>query len=729
MNGYDDLIRRATNRLEVDPELQLDVAQELRGHLEDSAAEFIDGGYSPDEAAASAAKALGDPDELAEKLLAANRFRMRIRGLLRWTARLALLPAAIAVVVMIGIGMGTPGHQLGGNWPKGVASIRLTEEQRFILLGDPNAMGQGQAAKSISNRWPDNPIYYGNYLVKSHALSLDDRQIEEDPGCIDKALSLLERGRRIDPDNAFYDYMSAALLLKSAGELSEDETRPYEIIERDGAVREKYPYELDITDPERFARVLAEFRNGLVKSECSGRSIEMMDLRLGILPQPERMSDLLRRTFLQVSTPLPPLNEHRNLAKALCAHAIVLAESGDPNAIELVRSVRVYALQLGSRSRTLIELLVARAIENLAVEHAQFVYEELGQTQMAAEARHQSAEFTREFNEITSPQSKDVDSAQASMLGAVLTPTLSGYEIDHGPMRRAELAFWMQVGLVLLLGLLVLSIPLISVRWLLGQSFGSKALLVFVGWGRIGKICLWSVVVPLGIYGAYAYWQIASPNAYGLSYTFGRVCLEMAVVVVGVFTLLRAMSYSAIRRRAEELGLEVPPPIRFRNRAVMGSIGILLLLASVAYVAGWWAGPLRPSEGNWEALWADSFSSSASSTMPSPVGVWLAGVVLAFPLMWGLRNLLANFLGRGKYKAFAQTFRRSLVPILASGVIVVGIICGGLLAWTEVAAVKSIEGGVIVSLRREIDKSDFRLIQERHRAEYKTRLKELSADR
>ena len=139
--NWDDFIRRLTRRLEVDEELRLDVARELRCHLEDSAAEFRAAGLSPEEAAASAVKALGDERELAEQLWEANRSRIRLRGVLRWTARATLLPAAAVVVLVLFtylVGIAGYFRELGGRggwgsepgWPMGLLGKLVCDPRR-----------------------------------------------------------------------------------------------------------------------------------------------------------------------------------------------------------------------------------------------------------------------------------------------------------------------------------------------------------------------------------------------------------------------------------------------------------------------------------------------------------------------------------------------------------------------------------------------------------------------
>ena len=101
---FDDLVGRLTHRLRIDPELQTEIAGELRTHLQDCAADFQAGGMKEDEAAAASIKAMGDEGEIAEKLWQANRRRIRVRKAVKWAVGVSVFPAAGAAVVAVSWG-------------------------------------------------------------------------------------------------------------------------------------------------------------------------------------------------------------------------------------------------------------------------------------------------------------------------------------------------------------------------------------------------------------------------------------------------------------------------------------------------------------------------------------------------------------------------------------------------------------------------------------------------
>lgn len=128
MPDFDDILDRATRRLRLDPELCLEIRRELATHLEDAAEECRAAGEDDEQAAAHAARALGDPDALADQLWDANRRRVRWRFWVRWVARVSLVPAVLLVLAVLAInGMITSGQYASlGSGMGGLTAPRST---------------------------------------------------------------------------------------------------------------------------------------------------------------------------------------------------------------------------------------------------------------------------------------------------------------------------------------------------------------------------------------------------------------------------------------------------------------------------------------------------------------------------------------------------------------------------------------------------------------------------
>ncbi len=724
MNGYDKLISRATRQLDVDPELQMDVAAELLAHLEDSTEEFMRGGMDADEASASAVKALGDPDELAGQLFAANRRRMKLRGIFRWSARVALVPAAIAVVVFLVVNLvGTTDwllisdpEMLCGMNVGNLVSDDMSADDKFVLLGDPAAGTPLEGAKSISDRWPDNPVYYGNYAI--YALSAAfSRERGYSAGPAPDPTVVLDRGMRLDTDNSFYDYYKGALLILDSSKYEENPELTYVMQSKDGE-RKADTYLTNVTDEEKFHSGLDAIRRGISKPEFAIRTLDMAEVRLALLPKPQRFRDVMGQMALQVSTILPPLSQFRNGAMAICGRAVALAKQGDRDgAIELLNIADAMALRMGAQCRFIITLLNSLAIRNMVLGHAQCVYATLGLEAEADEAAARRKKMQEKYLALWSQRTRH-EAENKTLLtrgGVFWSVMLAGFidsdKFDFEPMRTAEHAVARELALVVLLSVLVCILLILGLFVMADIVFRrnrpeGRGLLLFVGWGRLGAICLWAVVVPLGVYWLYAR-VITSGDEYGLNYAASRAIIEYALTGAAVIVLLVVMAYSNIRKRAAEIGIDVKPPARPWRKWLRIAVAALAAGGCMVYLVGWWMGYFRPTTRD---------SAYRNETGGSMIG---AGVLLILGV-WLVLEFAGMYCRKG-FARFRRTVFRSMVPIIASAVIVVGVICGWALSRAETSAVRRIKGDAYYNTLNEIDFSNFREFKKDMACEYRQR--------
>jgi hypothetical protein len=237
----DDLLDRATRRLRIDPELQREVRQELRTHLDDAIAELRRAGRGEADARAEAIAAMGDPDELAEQLWSSNRRRVRVRAAAAWAARLILPPLAVALIIVLGYGavvswalsgehhprlylFAPPGHQQIRERYRIAAIADVSDQAKQLwALRDLPSEQRLAAARQLAERAPDDPALYAHYaghaLVRSFYTPTGDNG-EGIPN-IDEAvlrdmLAVLSEGERREPDNAFYPLLLAGVLFNAS---------------------------------------------------------------------------------------------------------------------------------------------------------------------------------------------------------------------------------------------------------------------------------------------------------------------------------------------------------------------------------------------------------------------------------------------------------------------------------------------------------------------------------
>lgn len=372
----------------------------------------------------------------------------------------------------------------------------------------------------------------------------------------------------------------------------------------------------------------------------------------------------------------------------------------------MIHSVSHMAAKVGGRAQALIEVLMAEGAHLEVLAHAEQVHKQLGQAEEAKKARKAFEEELAFYDGLSKgPRTSQRDVPHAGMLWMALAPGLPGYQIDFEPVRSAEQFVAAEVALFALLWCLVfnaLLLGLLSLLSLIRRRSPDRPTLLFVGWRRIGRSCLLAIVLPLAGYAFYAHVLTAADRAYGLNYTAGKTTLEYTVLIGVIVFLLVRLSYSAIRRRAEEIGLAVPPRLRLRDRRWIAALGGLIALSAVVYLAGWRLGPFKPPrEGP-----------NATDGVGSPPGFILAALVVVYLLIYEIRGY-AGPLFRKPFAAFRRTLYRSIVPIFAASVIVVGTACGWALAGGERSAMRRVKGTADINIADEVERSDFRLLRER----------------
>lgn len=709
MSGWDETIARLTERLGVDPELQRDVGRELRGHLEDSAAEFRRAGQSEAEAQASAVRALGDVASLSEDLWRANRRRMSCRGVARWTAQIATVPAAIAVVAMIVLG-------LIGSRP------HLTTDQELLLA----PAGDWQAyAKAIGVRWPDDPVcwaYYAGALV-SRSTSQPEARGPQAAKELAEAMAVLDRGERLEPDNGYYNISKSALLLRQAVTNVGDPATTYEQIDWNGKTMQVFCRKVAVTDRAMFDRGLAELKRGLAKPKFTNHFLDMVYFRLKGLPQAKRLADYLYRLNVESSTLPAYLGVYRTEAGILGGYAVALAREGKAAEASTVLSLADrMSLRPAVESPVLLDVLISQMAHEIVLGHAENVYGILAEPARAEQARARlraDGEFMVGLRKSRLAQNYVQVWLHAGMLRQSLTPGLPGYakNANMEPMRTAEWYVATEWGLIALLSLTVFLLALVCAV-LLPQLFvprDRRAILILLPLRTLGRIFLWSIGAPLAAYLLYEFVLAPGGREYGLNYTFGKTVLEWVLTFSLMFSLLIGLTRSALSKRAAELGLETPPSLRLRDRRLTVAVGAGILLVAGGYLAGWETGVFRPPTDGMLPL-LSQYNDIGPFLQFHAAGLAIALAWVVFLLGVWFREGLR--LRRRQWRFLRQTLTRSMVPVAATAVVAAGLLCGLALAQGERQATLRIRDNAAIGMDREVVQSDYRLLQERLAREY-----------
>ena len=99
---------------------------------------------------------------------------------------------------------------------------------------------------------------------------------------------------------------------------------------------------------------------------------------------------------------------------------------------------------------------------------------------------------------------------------------------------------------------------------------------------------------------------------------------------------------------------------------------------------------------------------------PSQEAIALGLAILAFLLIWILREWVG--LIEKPLHQFRRSVYRSLVPILAATVILVGLLCGVVLNQAETSAVGRITGPAAPAVENEVNNSDYSKMRDRFEA-------------
>ncbi len=664
----DSCVKALTERLGMDRELQMDVAKELRTHLEEAVEKYRASGMDEEESVEAALKHFGPSEKLAEQIWQANRGRMRVRALVKWFLRVTLVPAALAFTVFyffqpyrLGQTLSAKGLLPEARWMSHRQERLLTDDEWFILYGDESLLDKVAQQESIAKKFRDNPVYYANYITTY--LAANEEKIEDRTSAeFAEALIKLDEGERLEPDNAFYNYLKATILMNASSTSEKDPDHTYEWIDRDGTTKTVSCQKVLISDRPMFKRGINEYLRGNDKPFFTSHTFDMLEERLNILPPPSNLLELVHRVSIMAADLLPNLSPYRDMARNVWGYASLLADEGRrEEVLPLLKTMREPARKIGSNSRTLIEILVVRACQSTSLGHAQNIYGRIGMPEEAEAVRQEAQRENAFYNSLWSGRyekySKEEIKKYAGGLTGLLVPAFPGYELPFAPMRTVEqtMGEFGELGALLATFSLMLVISGILTWWGLWscRKRGDGPMLYFVGWKMLGKMILISLILPIGVYVLYTRFLPFGGRGYGIDYSRNRFFLELLLTITAIFWLTVTTAYSAIRRRALEAGMEVPETGYFRLGMAWKLVGLISLMLLTVFFIGW----------ERETFRVGAF------------GIITLGLVALTSLSCFLRQSWRLLRLRDGLVLFRRTFLRSLLPMLALSVLIVGIPC------------------------------------------------------
>lgn len=602
MTRFDDYIERATERLRSDPFVHRDVRRELEAHLEDAAEEARAGGAAESEAEEHALKAFGDADALAEQLYAANRTRMRLRWWGKWATRLVLVPAALALAVVVGAyglaiarRVADVGRHGGDVFTAFVDRTTprpregLTEQEQWLYRQTVAKPQNVDTARAVMERFPNDPAAYA-YFIRYWW----EWYIGEPKQAPQAWIAALERGREVDPDNALYDYLLAYTLLERSTEVVDEKGITFEWQAR-GWRASKEPVKVElptlrVTDAQLFRRAMGAAQAGFRKPMCTARVREWAKRTQSLWVEPKTYQELLAQWAYHAAALMPHLQPMRQLARRLPGAALALDGTGaHADAVRMAQQMDRPGIQMGADAHFVISVLVARDMFVKTAGAAPQVLEKLGEPR-AAQAAEQA--FQGELNAYAAavPAGAHDDALEKAVMttGGIMaqevTPSLPGFDVqplldttrlaEHVLAERVVLAVLLALGSVLLLTLAAAS------AWSGWRhpAEGERPLMLFIGRRRLALVLLVGLALPLALYALETRVAPWRSLCHGINRVFVQRLGELGIAAMLMVFLTCVLAYRAVRARCEEAGLAVPPGGWFNPLLQRASYGMSLLL-------------------------------------------------------------------------------------------------------------------------------------------------------
>ena len=460
--------------------------------------------------------------------------------------------AVVRMIDQIG-GEGVSEELYSGTYEKSF----LPAEHQFLFFGDTTRPTKSAQQRAIWEKNPDNKVYYANYIRELVGDYMDEEYGVPPAVSIDELEKEIRQGEKIDPDNAFYNYIWAAILFKRGAEW---ESIPDE--DRDEWV---------INDPTLLDSAIVELRKATAKPYYRRYHDELNEERLGFFPETRRIEHrLVKLTFL-ASLRLPELGLVRDLFKAIPQY-VESNELSESEASQLLDTWQSFLTQSIPDAYCLIDVLVLNAVAKLSGEKVAEVYESMEDLESADNTREYAGKLSQPItqwkdNRADMPFGGDsIDSMKLGILASMLLPSL-GEPITGemlAPGNQVErVAFLEQMIAHSMLGVLVLLIIFAFILRSICQlttTDGRAPNLFIPSLKDFFRIFGLGVLLPVAFY--YVYTRHSGISSYENSLRDYRSFLEVGLFVVTCFAVLTWLGMGFIRQRCEKLGISVPQSVR-----------------------------------------------------------------------------------------------------------------------------------------------------------------------
>ena len=516
----------------------------------------------------------------------------------------------------------------------------LPAEHQFLFFGDTTRPTKSAQQRAIWEKNPDNKVYYANYIRELVGDYMDEEYGVPPAVSIDELEKEIRQGEKIDPDNAFYNYIWAAILFRRGAEW---ESNPEE--NRDEWV---------INDPTLLDSAIVELRKATSKPYYRRYHDELNEERLGFFPETRRIEHRLVKLAFLAGLRLPELGLVRDLFKAI-PQFVESNELSESEASQLLDTWQDFLKQSIPDAYCLIDVLVLNAVATLSGEKVAEVYESMGQLESADNTREYAGKLSQPITQWKDNRANmpfGDDSIKLGILASMLLPSIGE------PITREMLAPSTQVERVAFLEQMIAHSMLVVLVLLIIFAFILRSICQLAANGRSPNLFIPSlkeffrvfglgVLLPVAFY--YVYTRHSGISSYENSLRDYRIFLEVGLFVVTCFAMSTWLGMDFIRQRCEKSGISAPQSVRPLWKGLFfGALSVSWILCILA----------RPLFGHIKLM--DDI---------------LLGLMVFLALKFAVTCIIVFFKGvisRKGLGAYYGSLARSLMPIWACVILFIG---------------------------------------------------------
>lgn len=586
-NKLENFAELLTGSLKDDAELRLDVKEEIKSHLEETAEAFSAGGKSSEEAAELAIKAFGPADAISEDLLNANRRKMKTRHRVKLFFRYAIIPASVIIALLFSCFPRFSVLDITHNYFSSGDPCSLNIVHHLVNSSYINTI---KPLKKLSLKISDK-IFNGYYISEFITFNLFSGE---------DAIKEIKLAEKYEPENARYNYLLCGALLEKAVAIKCVDATD----KKGGKIHEDI---CELKDMQFLDQAFEEFLKGLKKPYYKTYTMETIKRRLAGLPPSIHIEDNLTKIVICAGILLPDFSHLCKIAKAIPFYAEKLAEEGQKDkALQLLEARYKIIKDMEADSITLVEILFINSIAGMGEKYAE-AYRKIGKPELAektialgrilqdpvnkvfprdAEGKRIYAKKEKAFEQTLRQKAGTMNgntfSISASEGNLLSEDDLKkGCELDYIFLERITFHI-----LLVTLTFFMLS-SAITVLYFYIRQKKTLPLLLMPNWLEILKIILFGILLPTALYLAYTRFTYLSHRDFNLIFNQFRGVGEMILLAISIVFITVSLARKLVTRRCIEIGIKTKFKPSMKSEKIMYSMLAALWLSCIFLPKAW----------------------------------------------------------------------------------------------------------------------------------------------